>query len=133
MKDRFNFFSFLFLLLSIASQAQNSSDNANSETNSPATININVDPNIEKLVKTKFSENNKDNYKIQLYYGNLNKAHAVLSNFNTKFTDWPGKIEYETPNYKVWVGNFQTRLEADRALMKISKNFPHAFIFKPEK
>ncbi len=133
MKVRFQLPLLLFVLSNLASHAQKDTNETNPINTPPATAHINVNQNIKKLVETKFSENNKDNYKIQLYYGNLNKAHGVLSNFNTKFTDWSGKIEYETPNYKVWVGNFQTRLEADRALMKISESFPHAFIFKPEK
>ena len=92
---------------------------------------INADPNIKSLLTSKFAEKNNGNYKIQLYYGSLNKAHAVLSKFNSKHSEWPGKIEYETPNYKVWVGNYQTRIEADKAMIQISKNFPSAFIFKP--
>jgi len=91
---------------------------------------VNADPNIETLLNSKFAEKNNANYKIQLYYGSLNKAHSVLSKFNSKHSEWPGKIEYETPNYKVWVGNYQTRIEADKALIQISKNFPSAFIFK---
>jgi hypothetical protein len=31
------------------------------------------------------------------------------------------------------VGNFMTRLEADRALLKIQKQFPNAFVFRPER
>lgn len=94
-------------------------------------VTINADPNIKSLLTSKFAENNNSNYKIQLYYGSLNKAHSVLSKFNSKHSQWPGKIKYETPNYKVWVGNYQTRIEADKALIKVSKNFPSAFIFKP--
>jgi len=96
-------------------------------------VSINVHPNITKLVKTKFSESYGDNYKIQLYYGNLNQAHSTLNKFNANYSQWSGKILFETPNYKVWVGNYRTRLEADRALMKIRKKFSSAFIFKPKK
>ena len=42
-------------------------------------------------------------------------------------------MRYETPNYKIWVGNFKTRLEADRALQRIKRAFNSAFIFKPKK
>ena len=107
-----------------------SQDRTNS--NPIGTVSINANSNIEKLLKTKFNLKNNSNYKIQLYYGSLNKAHDVLNKFNGKHKEWKGKIEYETPNYKVWVGNFQSRIEADKALMEISKNFPHAFIFKPD-
>jgi len=96
-------------------------------------VSIDVHPNITKLVSTKFSEDYSDNYKIQLFYGGLNQAHTTLNKFNAKYSEWSGKILFETPNYKVWVGNYRTRLEADRALMKIRKEFPSAFIFKPKK
>jgi hypothetical protein len=39
---------------------------------------------------------------------------------------------YETPNYKIWIGNFRSRLEADKALIKIKKKYINAFIFKPK-
>ena len=40
---------------------------------------------------------------------------------------------FNTPNYKIWVGNFRDRLEADRALLRIKKSYMNAFIFKPKK
>jgi len=97
------------------------------------TIAINVSSKIDKLVKVKFSENYSDSYKIQLFYGGLSQAHSTLNKFNSSYSQWSGRILFETPNYKVWVGNYRTRLEADRALMKIRKQFPSAFIFKPKK
>ncbi len=97
------------------------------------TVSIDAHPNVNKLVTIKFAENYGDNYKIQLFYGNLNKAHEILSKFNSSYPKWPGKILFETPNYKVWVGDYRTRLEADRALMDIRKKFSSAFIFKPKK
>ena len=42
-------------------------------------------------------------------------------------------MRFETPNYKIWIGNFKTRLEADRALLLIKKKFYSAFVFKPKK
>lgn len=96
-------------------------------------VSIDIHPNIDKLVETKFSEQYGDNYKIQLFYGSLDKAHSKLNKFNSHYSELNGKILFETPNYKVWIGNFRTRLEADRALIKIRKEFPSAFIFKPKK
>ncbi len=74
-----------------------------------------------------------DGYTIQLYYGELKKANDIIHRYKGSYAEWPAAIEYETPNYKVWVGNFATRMEADRALMDIQKMFPAAFIFKPNK
>lgn len=100
-----------------------------------ATLTVQQDERIEGLLALKKSleKDNKltDGYTIQLYYGSMNQATGVLNNYKTKFTEWPAAIEYETPNYKVWVGNYPTRMEADRALMAIQTEFPSAFILKP--
>jgi hypothetical protein len=74
-----------------------------------------------------------DTYTIQLHYGTLEQAQTHLQTYNAKYDQWPAVIEYETPNYKVWVGNFYSRLEADRALLAIQQNFNTAFILKPGK
>lgn len=105
------------------------------QTESPikeSVVTVNSDSKIDQLLKTKFSNNYGSNYKIQLYYGSLNKAHAVLNKFTQIHPNISGKILFETPNYKVWVGDFRTRLDADKALMDIRKKFPNAFIFKPK-
>ena len=105
----------------------------NPTSKQPGNVTLKANANIEKLVEIKFSENYGDDYKIQLYYGNLNKAHEVLRKFDSNYPELTSKILFETPNYKVWVGNFRTRLEADKALMNIRKKFSSAFIFKPKK
>jgi peptidoglycan hydrolase-like protein with peptidoglycan-binding domain len=101
------------------------------------TVTINQDSKIPKLLTLKKSleKDNKltEGYTIQLYYGELNRANSVIRKYRGIYGAWPASIEYETPNYKVWVGNFATRLEADRALVEIQDNFSSAFILKPNK
>jgi hypothetical protein len=102
-----------------------------------ANVTIDQDANIPKLLALKMDleKENKltGGYTIQLYYGELNKANSVIKQYRNAYEIWPASIEYETPNYKVWVGNFSTRLEADRALLEIHQMFPAAFILKPER
>ncbi|MBT8261614.1 MAG: SPOR domain-containing protein [Bacteroidia bacterium] len=102
-----------------------------------ATVKVNQDSQIPRLLKLKKSleKDNKlsDGYTIQLYYGELNKANSVIKKYRNLYAAWPASIEYETPNYKVWVGNYSTRLEADRALIEIQREFSSAFILKPER
>jgi hypothetical protein len=118
-------FSILFIFISELSLGQE------------ASVTVNQDGQIPKLLMLKkgLEKDNKlsDGYTIQLYYGELNKANSVIRKYRNSYTDWPASIEYETPNYKVWVGNFTTRLEADRALIEIQKDFSSAFILKPER
>ena len=99
------------------------------------TVTINQDKEIEALLKIKRTiETSSDKYKIQVYSGlSRSSAEAARSEFLENYSDWPSTIEYETPNYKIWVGNFRNRLEADRALIRIKKTFMNAFIFQPKK
>ncbi len=100
-------------------------------------VTINQDPAISTLLdyKTEINVDGKDSrrYKIQIFSGDRSKAEEVLTAFKYSYGEWSAKKVYETPNYKVWVGNFRTKLEADRALIKIKKKFPSAFPFKPKK
>ncbi|WP_304132022.1 SPOR domain-containing protein [Mesonia mobilis] len=101
-----------------------------------AQTSIEADPLIQELVvlKAKMVENNtlNERYKIQLFYGsNLNEANKVKKEFETTYSEWRSDIVFETPNYKVWVGDFRNRLEAERAFVKLKKDFKSAIIFKP--
>jgi len=99
-----------------------------------ATVTVNKDAKITQLLdlKKQLEKDNKlsDGYTIQLYYGELNTANSTIRKYRNSYGAWPASIEYETPNYKVWAGNFSSRLEADRALMEIQKSFGSAFILK---
>lgn len=118
-------FSILISFLSINISAQE------------ATITLNEDLKIHQLLELKKSleEENKltDGYTIQLYYGEKNRANNVIRKYRYTYDSWSATIKYETPNYKVWVGNFSSRIDADRALIEIKEKFPSAFILKPER
>ena len=47
--------------------------------------------------------------------------------------NYEAKIKYESPNYKVWVGDYITKIEADKNLLKLREFFPQAFIFMTNK
>lgn len=122
-----NVFIFSFLLVFAAEKcvAQKATVTVHQDAKIPALLN---------LKKTLEKENKlTDGFTIQLYYGELNVANTVIRKYRNIYAAWPASIEYETPNYKVWVGNFTTRLEADRALIEIQREFVSAFILKPER
>jgi len=97
--------------------------------------NIQRDPRVDALLNLKIHMQKNlllgDNYTAQIYSGNLTEARVMKNRFQWLFTQWPVIVHYETPNYKVWAGNFSTRLSADRALKEIQRKFPSAFLFKP--
>jgi len=98
---------------------------------------INHDKKIIQLLDLKkeinTSEKSSDRYKIQIYSGDRTTARSKRSKFMNTYNEWRSTLVYETPNYKIWIGSFRTRLEADRALKTIKHKFPSAFIFKPKK
>ncbi len=100
-------------------------------------INLSQDPKIGKLLtyKTEINQetDNDNRYKIQIFNGNRKNAEKAKSRFESKQSELKAKIKFETPNYKVWVGNFRTSLEADRYLIEVKKIFPNAFKFNPPK
>ena len=84
---------------------------------------------LKVLVNKKKFENNY--YAIQLYNGDYERAKMILLDFEKKFPEWESKLSFETPNYKVRVGNFKEYLKAIKRLDFIRKIYPSAFLLKP--
>ena len=96
-------------------------------------IKINQSNKVDSIIKLKKELNSKiQNLRIQIYSGNRENAEQIIQEFNEIFNDTTADVIYETPNYKVWVGNYYTQLEADKILIEIRKKFRSAFIFRPE-
>jgi hypothetical protein len=98
---------------------------------------VTQDPKFEQLLKEKrkinASINVNDRYKIQIFSGESEKAKTELSDFKKKFKNIDGTIIFNTPSYKVWVGNFRTRIEAERNLILIQKKYKNVLLIKPSK
>lgn len=113
--------TFLTLLLSFTLSAQQGE------------VNVDQDSDIDKLLEYKKDIKTSKVYRIQVYQSvDPDKADREKSNFLNSYNEWPVEIVWNTPNYKVWVGNFATRLEADRALAKIKSKYMNAIIFQPK-
>ena len=96
-------------------------------------IKINQNNKLDSIIKLKKELNSKiQNLRIQIYSGDRENAEQIIQEFIEIYNDTTADVIYETPNYKVWVGNFYTQLEADKRLIEIRKKFRSAFIFRPE-
>lgn len=102
-----------------------------------AKIKIQQNPKFEQLLNEKRKINSSitvnESYKIQIYSGVSEKAKSTMNECKQLFTDLDGTIVFNTPNYKVWIGNFKSRIEAERNLVEIKKNYPNALLIKPKK
>jgi hypothetical protein len=98
-------------------------------------ITVNQDYKFEQLLnekrKTNVSNAVNDRYKIQIFSGESDKAKNTLNQFRQEFSTLDGTIIFFTPNYKVWVGNFKTRIEAERNLIVIKKSYTNVHLIKP--
>lgn len=74
-----------------------------------------------------------DRYKIQIFYGDNEKARKTLAEFKREFKTMDATVIFESPTYKVWAGNFKSRIEAEKNLIEIRKKYPYALIIKPNK
>ena len=87
---------------------------------------IEQDEKIEKLLLEKRKNNSaitiNDKFKIQIYFGNIDESKKMLIAFKKDFSQIDGTIVFSNPSYKVWVGSFKTKIEAEKALISISPN-----------
>lgn len=100
-------------------------------------VTVSQDPKFAQLLNEKRKSNvsitANDRYKIQIFSGDSENAKKTLRGFKQEFTDTDGTIVFNTPNYKVWVGNFKTRIEAERNLIDIRKKYKNVLLIKPSK
>ncbi|WP_264560292.1 SPOR domain-containing protein [Flavobacterium sp. N2270] len=117
--------SFIFLLLCTKSFSQD------------LKTSVEQDVKFQTLLKEKQKINNNlsiiDNYKIQIFYGSGEESKKKLSEFKRDFKDIEGTIIYSNPTYKVFVGNYKSRLHAEKFLIEIKKKYPSALLIKPGK
>lgn len=96
---------------------------------------VKQDAKFEQLLKEKRKINSgivsNNLYKIQVFNGNMDQSKKALLDFKKEFKELDATLVFNTPLYKVWVGNFNTRMEVERNLMAIKKKYPNAFVIKP--
>jgi hypothetical protein len=100
-------------------------------------VTLSQDSNFEQLLNEKRKINSSitinDRYKIQIFSGEVEDARKTLSEFRKEFKNYDGTIIFSTPNYKVWVGNFKSRIESERNLAELKKKYTNALLIKPYK
>lgn len=100
-------------------------------------ISVYQDAKFEQLLNEKRKINTflniNDSYKIQVFTGNSENAKKTLNLFRQEFADIDATIVFNTPNYKVWVGGFRTRIEAEKTLSEIGTRFKNIILIKPNK
>jgi len=125
MKSLLNKYSFIFLTIflfgSINIYAQNE-----------GTLTIQSSEGIKQTIAKKRSYNKSvtkiKGYRIQIFFGSEKGAYKTRDKFRSIYTKPFLKIQNFPPDWKVRVGNYKTKLEAERALEDIKKDFPGAIV-----
>lgn len=96
-------------------------------------LTMNADVRVLKL-QQKYIELNKlkqssSGYRIQIHFGNeREKAKEIKTKFLKEFPEIPAYDSYQSPNFRVRVGDYRSKLEATKYLKQISAQFPSSFI-----
>ena len=100
-------------------------------------ITVNQDTKFEQLLNEKRKINTSltvnDSYKIQIFNGGSENAKKTLAEFKQEFKDIDATIVFNTPNYKVWIGSFKTRIEAERNLADVKDRYKNVLLIKPSR
>lgn len=104
-------------------------------------INIHADERLDALMEkyATLSEEKKIpiyGFRVQLASSSGNNAKNTVNEVKRKFLmnypNSPAYLVWEAPNYKIRVGDFRTKLEAEKFMRQISSLFPYAFLVRDE-
>tara|TARA_R110002051_G_scaffold56890_1_gene105503 strand:- start:2682 stop:3053 length:372 start_codon:yes stop_codon:yes gene_type:complete len=99
-----------------------------------AKVNIQQDQKIDQLLDIyKSSLSNNEYYRIQVGFGDYAKAQRIKANVEEDFPDLSSKIDFDSPTYRVRVGRFTSKLDAERKFNEVRIKYPDAMLLKPKK
>lgn len=119
------FLTILFSIVSICCFSQNE-----------GYVIVEQDQRIEQLIQRQkeihSADNTIDGYRIQIFMesGNdaVEHANTVMAEFSEKYPDVPIYLVFGQPYYRLRVGDFRTRLEAEKFFMTLSQDYKKAFV-----
>lgn len=102
-------------------------------------VTIIQDSRIPKLIEkhialNKIQDGVMDGYRVQIFFdsGNESKKRALetRTDFQMKFPGIPAYLSFSEPFFKIRVGDFRKKIEADGLLHKVGTIYPNAFIVR---
>ncbi len=107
------------------------------EKGNKATVTVRQSPEIKEAFNRQVAANASKRvvvYRIRIYNDNKQNARSASESAMNRFKAmYPGVAAYRSyvnPFFKVTVGNFHSRPEADRMLQQLRGSFPTAFVVK---
>lgn len=99
-------------------------------------LTVTQDQRINQLIQKQSEIYSADNtikgFRIQIFMdsGNdaINHANIIMKEFKQKHPNIPIYLIFSQPYYRLRVGNYRNRLEAEKAFLQLSKIYKNAFI-----
>ncbi len=137
---------FLIVLFSKTLTAQIENLQVSPAANNPDTYTYNLakrlhvvqNAQIDTLLQTHIQINKQrmgtEGFRLEIFFSSDARAREQANNtkadFLKTYPDWPVYVQYQSPNFKVRVGDFRTRSEALKVKDRIKLKYPNAFIVK---
>jgi hypothetical protein len=88
---------------------------------------------MDLFIQKNQSIENLPGYRIQIYNGNSrDKMNEIQQKFKRNYPDIETYLVYQAPNFKLRAGDFTERVEANKFLVTIRKDYPSAFLVTEE-
>ncbi len=108
------------------------------DTIEPGQVNVYQDSRVDSIVADYIRYNHQheglEGYRIQIFFdaGNnsLRRATTAAEDFKLLYPTDSAYISFSEPYYKVRIGDFRTRLQAEGYLQQILPDYPNAFVIK---
>jgi hypothetical protein len=96
-------------------------------------VKVIMSPEIENLIKRDIALNEAnqtiEGFRVQIHFGGERaKAQDIKAKFLKQFPETGAYESYQQPNFRVRVGDFRTKLEAQKFLRELAGTFPSAFV-----
>jgi hypothetical protein len=95
-----------------------------------------VDTLMNRFIEVNTVNPRIEGWRVEIFFeaGNFSKKQAMEAKaaFVEKFPDIPAYLLFQQPYYKVRVGDFRTKMEAEKLLNVIERDYPNAFVVVDE-
>lgn len=101
-------------------------------------LQIRQDPRITDLLvrhtQINLRRRGTEGFRLEIFFSSESKAREqavrIRNEFNLVFPDIPSYMLFQTPNFKVRIGDFRNKSEALKTKAYIASKYPNAFIVK---
>lgn len=109
---------------------QNTSDPKQTQYVEPKyAVNKKLDTVLDSIDRQNLSRQFINGFTIQVYSGmKREEALGVKKNLTSALPDVPSEVEYAQPNFRVKVGKYFTRIDAQADYMAVKKYYPTAIV-----